>query len=134
EVLRQFLRRAPGKRTLVGAVNDVCALAALRAFDEIGGRHLSTNMSQNAIPDARAELRRPGTGLVGRVAYFPERYGDELMALALKILQKKSPPSTAFVKHQLITARNVDLLYPLDNRDIKIGFPAPRTRTATLTN
>jgi len=131
EVLRQFLRRAPGKRTLVGAVNDVCALAALRAFDEIGGRHLCAVMGQNAIPDARAELRRPGTGLVGTVAYFPERYGDEIMALALQILQKKSPPSTAFVKHQLITARNVDLLYPLDNRDIKIGFPAPRTRTAT---
>jgi len=130
EVLRQFLRRAPAKRTLVGAVNDVCALAALRAFDEIGGRHLCAVMGQNAIPDARAELRRPGTSLVGTVAYFPERYGDEIMALALQILQKKSPPSTAFVKHQLITARNVDLLYPLDNRDIKIGFPVPRIRTA----
>jgi ribose transport system substrate-binding protein len=129
EVLRQFLRRAPGKRTLVGAVNDICALAALRAFDEIGGRHLCAVMGQNAIPEARAELRRPGTSLIGTVAYFPERYGDEIMALALQILQKKTPPSTVFVKHQLITARNVDLLYPLDaHHDIKVGFPNPHGR------
>jgi len=127
EVLRQFLRRAPGKRTLVGAVNDVCALAALRAFDEIGGRHLCAVMGQNAIPEARAELRRPGTSLIGTVAYFPERYGDEIMALALQILQKKTPPSTVFVKHQLITTRNVDLVYPLDaHMDIKLGFPHSR--------
>jgi ribose transport system substrate-binding protein len=132
EVLRQFLRRAPGKRTLVGAVNDICALAALRAFDEIGGRNLCAVMGQNAIPEARAELRRPGTSLIGTVAYFPERYGDEIMALALQILQKKTPPSTVFVKHQLITARNVDLLYPLDaHHDTRVGFPNPHARTAT---
>jgi ribose transport system substrate-binding protein len=131
EVLRQFLRRAPGKRTLVGAVNDICALATLRAFDEIGGRHLCAVMGQNAIPEARAELRRPGTSLIGTVAYFPERYGDEIMALALQILQKKTPPSTVFVKHQLITARNVDLLYPLDaHHDIKVGFPNTRPHAA----
>jgi len=124
EVLRHFLRRAPGKRILVGAVNDICALAAVRAFDELGGRKLCAVMGQNAIPEARAELRRPGTSLIGTVAYFPERYGDEIMVLALQILQKKTPPSTVFVKHQLITTRNVDLLYPLDERnDTKAGFP-----------
>jgi len=127
DVLRQYLRRAPGRRTLVGAVNDVCALAALRAFDEIGGRHLCAVMGQNAIPDARAELRRPGTRLIGTVAYFPERYGDEIIPLALRILQKKALPSTLFVKHQLITPRNVDLIYPLDDRmELKVGFPAER--------
>jgi ribose transport system substrate-binding protein len=130
EILRQYLRRAPSRRTLVGAVNDVCALAALRAFDEIGSRHLCAVMGQNAIPDARAELRRPGTRLIGTVAYFPERYGDEIIPLALQILQKKTPPSTVFVKHQLITARNVDLVYPLDEHmEIKIGFPATRKRS-----
>jgi len=129
EVLRQYLRRAPAKRTLVGAVNDVCALAALRAFDEIGGRHLCAVMGQNAIPDARAELRRPGTRMIGTVAYFPERYGDEIVPLALQILQKKALPSTVFVKHQLITPRNVDLIYPLDEKlDLRMGFPTDRSR------
>jgi ribose transport system substrate-binding protein len=71
-------------------------------------------MGQNALREARAELRRPGTRLVGSVAYFPERYGDELIPLALNILQQKPAPAAVFVKHQLLTPRNVDLVYPLD--------------------
>jgi ribose transport system substrate-binding protein len=116
DVLRQYLRRAPARRTLIGCVNDVCALAALRAFEEAGASERCAVVGQNAILDTRNELRRPGTRLVGTVAYFPERYGDEIIPLALSILQKKQVPSTVFVKHQLITSRNVDLIYPLDEK------------------
>src|SRR5580692_2121628 len=123
EIIRQYLRRAPARRTLVGTVNDVCALAALRAYDEVGASESCAVVGQNAIHETRNELRRPGTRLVGTVAYFPERYGDELIPLAIGMLQNRSIPSTVFVKHQLITPRNVDLIYPLDDRpDVKIGF------------
>src|ERR1700735_788391 len=122
EVVRQYLRRSPPRRTLIGTVNDICALAALRAFDEIGASEKCAVVGQNAVRESRNELRRPGTRLVGTVAYFPERYGDEIIPLAIGILQKRSVPSTVFVKHQLITPRNVDLVYPLDERlDVKIG-------------
>ncbi len=116
EIIRQYLRRAPARRTLVGTVNDICALAALRAFEEVGASDKCAVVGQNAIRETRNELRRPGTRLIGTVAYFPERYGDELISLALGMLQKKSVPSTVFVKHQLITPRNVDLVYPLDDK------------------
>jgi ribose transport system substrate-binding protein len=116
ETMRQFLRRSRAKRTLIGTVNDVCALAALRAFEEVGASDKIAVASQNCIPEVRNELRRPGTPLVGSVAYFPERYGEEIIPLALGILAKKSLASTVFVKHQLITPRNVDLVYPLDER------------------
>jgi len=99
---------------LIGTVNDICALAALRAFEEAGALQQCAVMGQNALREARAELRRPGTRLVGSVAYFPERYGEELIMLALNILQQKPVPATTFVKHQLLTPRNVDLVYPLD--------------------
>jgi ribose transport system substrate-binding protein len=131
EVVRQYLRRAPARRTLIGTVNDICALAALRAFDEVGASEKCAVVGQNAIRESRNELRRPGTRLIGTVAYFPERYGDEIIPLALGILQKKSVPSTVFVKHQLITPRNVDLVYPLDERhDIKMGFGTSSLREA----
>ena len=94
EVLRQYLRRSPPRRTLIGTVNDICALAALRAFEEAGLSHLCAVMGQNAIRDARMELRKPGTRLIGTVAYFPERYGDELIPLAVSILQKKPVPAS----------------------------------------
>jgi ribose transport system substrate-binding protein len=116
ETMRQFLRRTRAKRTLIGTVNDVCALAALRAFEEVGATDRIAIASQNCIPEIRHELRRQGTPLVGSVAYFPERYGNEIIPLALGILRKQTQTSTVFVKHQLITPRNVDLVYPLDER------------------
>jgi ribose transport system substrate-binding protein len=131
EVVRQYLRRSPPRRTLIGTVNDICALAALRAFDEAGASEKCAVVGQNAVRESRNELRRPGTRLVGTVAYFPERYGDEIIPLALGILQKKSVPSTVFVKHQLLTPRNVDLIYPLDERhDVRTGLGSPTFREA----
>lgn len=112
EVVRRHLRHIKPKRTLVAAVNDPSALGALRAFEESGRAHLCAVMGQNAIRDARDELRRPGTPLIGSVGYFPERYGEELIPYALSILHRKPVPSTVFVNHQLITSRNVELLYP----------------------
>lgn len=115
-VVRRFLRRAPAKRTLVGAGNDTCALAALRGFEEAGAGHLCAVVGQNAIPEARQELRRPGTRLIGTVAFFPERYGDQLIPLALQLLRKKAAPVTVFVEHQLLTPKNVRQVYPLDKQ------------------
>lgn len=115
DVMRKYLRRRRPRRTLVGTVNDVCALAALRAFEESGAPEQCAVMGQNALRAARDELRRPGTRLIGSVAYFPERYGEELIPLALNILRKRPVPTALFVKHQLLTPRNVDLIYPLDN-------------------
>ena len=109
DVLRKYLRRRGPRRTLVGTVNDICALAALRAFEEAGASQQCAVMGQNALREARAELRRPGTRLVGSVGY-----GDELIPLALNILQQRPAPAAIFVKHQLLTPRNVDLVYPLD--------------------
>jgi ribose transport system substrate-binding protein len=131
EVIRQYLRRAPARRTLIGTVNDVCALAALRAFEEAGASDRCAVVGQNAIRETRNELRRPGTRLIGTVAYFPERYGDAIIPLALGMLQKKTVPYTVFVRHQLITPRNVDLIYPLDEHTgPKLNFTGP-ARAAT---
>jgi ribose transport system substrate-binding protein len=113
-VVRRFLRRGRPCRTLIGAVNDMCALAALRGFEEAGCGHLCAANGPKTRSGRREELRRPGTRLIGSVAYFPERYGDQLIPLALSILQHKPLPAAVFVDHQLITAKNVALVYPLD--------------------
>jgi ribose transport system substrate-binding protein len=116
DVMRKFLRRTTLKRRLVGAVNDIAALAALAAFEEAGASKQCAVMGQNGIRDTRRELRRPGTRLIGTVAYFPERYGEDLLPLALTILQGKPVPPAVFVKHQLLTSKNVNLVYAHDNR------------------
>lgn len=129
ETMRQFLRRARAKKTLIGTVNDVCALAALRAFEEVGATDKIAIASQNCLPEVRAELRRPGTPLIGTVAYFPELYGEEIIPLALGILSKKALAPAVFVKHQLVTPRNVDLIYPLDERGGTPRTSGPSLRT-----
>ena len=95
-------------------MHDICVLTARRALEEAGALQQCALMGQNALREARAELRRPGTRLAGWVAYFPERYGDELLPLALNILQQKPASATIFVKRQLLTPHNPDLVSPLD--------------------
>jgi ribose transport system substrate-binding protein len=114
EAVRRHLRVAKSKRILVGAINDPSALGALRAFQEVGRTDACAIMGQNASPEGRGELRQPDTRLIGSVAYFPEKYGDDIVALALDILHRKPVPPAVFVKHQLVTPENVDHIYPND--------------------
>jgi len=114
EVVRKHLRLTKAERVLVGAINDPSALGALRAFEEAGRGQACAVMGQNASMEARAELRRRGTRLIGSVAFFPERYGYGIIPLALDMLKAKPVPPAVFVKHQLVTPENVDQIYPHD--------------------
>jgi ribose transport system substrate-binding protein len=114
EAMRRHLRATRAKRILVGAINDPSALGALRAFQEAGRADSAAIMGHNASPEGRAELRERGTRLIGSVAYFPEKYGAELIAVALDILHRRPVPPAVFVKHQLVTPENVNHVYPND--------------------
>ena len=115
ERVRKYLRESKAKRILVGAANDPSALGALRAFQEVGRANECAIVGQNAESEARAELRAPHTRLIASVAYFPEKYGDGLLRLALDILGKKAVPPAVFTTHQIITPENVDHFYPNDS-------------------
>jgi ribose transport system substrate-binding protein len=115
EVVRAHLRRSRAARVLVSAINDPSVLGALCAFEEAGRERNCIVMGQNASLEARAEMRRPGSRLAGSVAYFPERYGFGIIALARRILSKKAVPPAVFVKHQLVTPENVNHFYPNDS-------------------
>jgi ribose transport system substrate-binding protein len=51
---------------------------------------------------------------VASVGYFPEKYGDGLIRLALDILARRPVQPAMFVRHHLITPENVDHFYPND--------------------
>jgi ribose transport system substrate-binding protein len=114
DTIRKHLRRRKARRTLVCAVNDSTALAALQGFREIGKEEECGIVGQDANVDARQEMRRPSTRLLGSVAYFPETYGTRLIKLALEILEKKPAPPAVFTQHELVTQQNVDKIYPND--------------------
>lgn len=114
KAMRRHLRTSRSKRILIGAINDASALGVLRAFQEAGRVDMCAVMGQNASPEGRAELRESGTRLIGSVAFFPERYGDDLVRVAMAILSGRPVPPAVFVKHQLITPETVDHFYPND--------------------
>ena len=113
-VVRKYLHCTPKRRTLVVGVNDSAVLGALRAFEDAGRSNFCFGIGLGAIPEARVELRRRGTRLVGSIAFFPENYGENLVQLALEILHKRNVPPAVYASIQMITPRNVDKFYPND--------------------
>jgi ribose transport system substrate-binding protein len=122
ERVRKHLRESKARHILVGAANDPSALGAARAFQEAGRAGSCAIVGQNAEPDARAELREARTPLIASVGYFPEKYGDGLIRLALDILAKRPTPPAVFVRHQVISRENVDHFYP---NDALLGLEPP---------
>jgi ribose transport system substrate-binding protein len=112
ELTRKYLQSAPKRRTLLTGINDFAVLGALRAFEEAGRSKLCLAVGFGAIPEARRELRLPSTRLTGSVAFFPERYGESVLKLALDILHHRAAPPAIYVPVQLMTPKNIDQFYP----------------------
>jgi ribose transport system substrate-binding protein len=115
ERVRKHLRESKAKHVVVGAANDPSAMGALRAFEEAGRASECAVVGQNAEPEARAEMRAARTRLIASVGFFPEKYGDGLIRLALDILARRAVAPALFTNHQLITPENVDHFYPNDS-------------------
>ena len=114
ELTRKYLQSVPKRRTLLTGINDFAVLGALRAFEETGRSRLCLAVGFGAIPAARRELRLPNTRLAGSVAFFPERYGESVLKLALDILHQRPVPPAMYAPVQLMTPKNVDQFYPKD--------------------
>jgi ribose transport system substrate-binding protein len=114
QVTRRYLQHNKAKHVLIGALNDPSCLGALQAFEEAGRSANCIAVGQNASIEARREMRRKGSRMIGSVGYFPERYGEAVLSLALDRLQGKDIPPATFVRHQMITPENVDTIYPND--------------------
>jgi ribose transport system substrate-binding protein len=130
DVVRAHLHSSRATRVLVGAINDPSALGALRAFQEAGRTECCAIMGHNATLEARDELREPKTRLVGSVAYFPERYGDDLIRLSVDILNLRQIPPAVFVDHKLVTPKSVNHYYPNDGLNKLVTTP-PRASMKT---
>ncbi len=114
QLARRYLLHNKAKHVMIAGLNDSSCLGALQAFEEAGRSAHCLCIGQNASVEARREIRRPGSRMVGSVAYFPEKYGEAIMALALDKLNGKEVPPATFVRHQLIACDNVDAFYPND--------------------
>ena len=107
------LRSLPSRnRVAIVTINDDAAIGALIAARELGREADVVIVGQGADRIARSEIRRRDSRIIGSTAYWPERYGEKLVPLAVKILQGDAVPPAVHIDHQFITADNIEEFYP----------------------
>lgn len=129
DVIRRHLRLNPSGTIAIGCVNDPAALGALQALRDMNCESRGVIVGQGGILEAREELRRPGTRFIATVAYFPETYGTRLIEIAQAILDGRPVAQVHLTPHNLLTARNIDLIYSTDSlipllRDRQLSLPS----------
>lgn len=114
QVTQELLRSlTPTAKTLIAAIHDPATLGALKAIKEVGRTNKNTVVvGHDATKEARKELTKPHSCLLGSVGFFPERYGEQIIPLILKMLGGEAVPPMAYIEHKLITRDNVELYYP----------------------
>lgn len=120
EAVSRHLRKSKATKILVSAIFDPSALGALQAFKDADRLQDCAIVGQNGSIEARLQMRKTNSRLIGSVAYFPERYGEQLIALALDMLTQRVPvPNAVFIKHQLITPGNLKQHYGREMQPVK---------------
>ena len=110
----KHLHALPDSRHIaIISFNDEAAFGALQAARKAGREADVVIVGQGADRLVRGEIRNPQSRLIGSTAYMPERYGEKVIDLALKILCGESVPPAVYNQHVFIDAQNIDNYYPL---------------------
>jgi len=116
-VLSKFLTAQTRRKVLVATLDDASALAAKSAVEAAGRISDCVIVSQGAdrsIHGGASEKKEidpanRGSVVLGSVAYYFDRYGYEILPIALRMLRGEQVPSQTSTKHTLISAKNVFL-------------------------
>ncbi len=118
--LRGFLASHSGQKVLVAALDDASALAAKAAADATGrasdvvivGQGCDRSMHGNASERKELDPANRGSIVLGSVAFFLDRYGYDVLPLALALAMRQPVPLVTRTQHRLITPANAFVVYP----------------------
>jgi ribose transport system substrate-binding protein len=119
-LLRRLAAGDSGSKLLVAALDDTTALLA-KAAVEAAGRSVDTaivsqgcdrSIHGGANDKKEIDPNNRGSIVIGSVAYLLDRWGYEVLPLALKMLSGAPLPPRVSTSHVLVTAANVFTLYP----------------------
>jgi ribose transport system substrate-binding protein len=119
-VLAKFLAAQTKRKVLVATLDDATALAAKSAIETAGRSSDCVIVSQGAdhnVHGGASEKKEidpanRGSIVLGSVAYYFDRYGYEILPIALRMLRGEQVPARTSTKHVLISAKNVFVEYP----------------------
>jgi ribose transport system substrate-binding protein len=100
-------------RVAIISLNDATAADAIWAARKVGREQDVVCVAQGAgTREIRSEMRRPGSRVVGAIAFRPERYGECLIDLAQRILSREPVPPAVYIEHAAMDANNMNDFYP----------------------
>jgi ribose transport system substrate-binding protein len=107
----EALKRLPkAHRIAVICFNDGATIGALMAARRVDREQDIVIVGQGADRRVHEELKHSGSRIIGSTAYMPERYGDQLIPLALKILRGEPVPPAVYVEHTFVSAASASSL------------------------
>jgi ribose transport system substrate-binding protein len=119
-LLSKFLASQPRAKVLIATLDDPTALAAKGAVERIArmgdciivSQGLDHSVHGGANDKKEIDPNNRGSVILGSVAYFVDRYGYEVLPLAMKMLDGEQIPERTTTRHVLVSAKNVFTEYP----------------------
>src|SRR5439155_27294 len=105
---------------LRAAKNDASALAAKSALDSAGRLHDGAIVGQGVDRSVHGGINdrkeidpaNRGSIVLGSVAFYLDRYGYDVLPIAMRMLRGEAVATRTVTAHRLITAANVFIEYP----------------------
>ena len=119
-LLGKFLATQPSAKLLVAAMDDATALAAKSALEAAGRvpdaaivSHGVDRSVHGGVNDRKEiDPNNRGSIVLGSVAFYLDRYGYDILPLALRMLRGETVPPHSTTRHVLVTPANVWREYP----------------------
>jgi ribose transport system substrate-binding protein len=119
-LLTRFLQQQRGQKILIATLDDLAAVYAKNAIEMnrrqsdciIVSQGLDANIHGGASEKKEIDPNNRGSVVLGSVAYYMDRYGYDVLPLALRLLSGDSLPPRTTTQHLLVTAGNVFSEYP----------------------
>jgi ribose transport system substrate-binding protein len=109
EAAQKFVRQIPAsKRLLIAAINDICALGALRAVREADRERYTAIVGHDLCPADRvlAEIKNLNSAMIATMCVFPEKYGTKVIPITLRWLRSEQVPPTTYADTALVVEAN----------------------------
>jgi ribose transport system substrate-binding protein len=119
-LLTKLLRTETGQKLLVATLDDLAAIYAKNAVELnrrqseciIVSQGLDPNIHGGMTEKKEIDPNNRGSVVLGSVAYYVDRYGNDVLPLAMRLLAGKPVSKHTFTDHILVTADNVFREYP----------------------
>jgi ribose transport system substrate-binding protein len=119
-LLTKYLAQQPRRKVLVATLDDPTALWARTAVETtrrvndcaIVSQGLDRTIHGGANEKKEIDPTNRASAILGSVAYYLDRYGYEVMPLALRMLKGETVPPRTVTRHVLVTPANVFREYP----------------------